>query len=194
MPRLVLSVEEEQRLLAACPNHLKYITIGALDSGMRRGELLHQKCEHIDFTRRLLFVTRSKTAGGKSREIPLTARFFEVLSTLRQEEGVGFLYRGKPIADVKTAWKHALERAGLRHIRFHDLRHSFNTRLIEAGVISDVRMALMGHSSGQRTHAIYTHISIQAKRDAIARLEAWVKKQQQNQQLEGGKDGYKTSV
>ena len=180
----VLSVEEETKLLGAASPHLKQIIIVALDTGMRRGEILNQRWEHVDFPRRLLLVTKSKTADGEGREIPLTERVCEMLSGFRQEEGIVFSYRGSPIKAIKTAWKHALERAGLRHIRFHDLRHCFNSRLVEAGVIQDVRMALMGHSTGQRVHALYTHIELPAKREAIAKLEQWLSTQHQHQ---GGK-------
>src|SRR5262249_31589429 len=67
----------------------------------------------------------------------------------------------------------------VRHVRFHDLRHTFNTRLMEAGVLQEVRMALMGHSPGSKVHATYTHIELPVKRDAIRKLEAWVKDQPQ---------------
>jgi integrase len=73
-PRPIMSVAEEAKLLDAAAPHLRQIVIGALDSGMRRGELLNQRAEHIDLSRRVLLVTHSKTAGGEAREIPLTAR------------------------------------------------------------------------------------------------------------------------
>jgi integrase len=62
-------------------------------------------------------------------------------------------------------------------VRFHDLRHTFNTRLLEAGVLQEVRKALMGHTSGQGVHGVYTHIELPLKRQAIAQLEAWLRTQ-----------------
>ena len=50
--------------------------VAALDTGMRRGEITSQRWEDIDFPRKLLFVTRSKTPEGESREIPLTERLY----------------------------------------------------------------------------------------------------------------------
>jgi integrase len=149
---------------------------------MRRGEILHQCLEDVDLTRKLLAVTRSKTAGGESREIPLTNRLLEILAKNPHEEGIVFTYQGHPLSWIRKGWLGALKRAKLRHFRFHDLRHTFNTRLMEAGVIQDVRMALMGHSGGSRVHAIYTHVELPVKREAIARLETWV--QQQRKELE----------
>jgi integrase len=66
-----MSLEDEARLLQAAAPHLQKIIICALDTGMRRGEILSQRWEDVDFSRWLLYVTRSKTAGGESREIPL---------------------------------------------------------------------------------------------------------------------------
>jgi integrase len=73
-PRFVISVAEEDLLLQSAAPHLAAIIIAALDSGMRRGEILTQRWEHIDFNRQILSVTHSKTPEGEAREIPLTIR------------------------------------------------------------------------------------------------------------------------
>ena len=179
--RIVVSLQEEQQLLIAAPEHIRRLSIAALDTGMRRGELLNQLWEDVDLSRRLLSVTKSKTPEGESREIPLTNRLFELLQQTTRDSDAVFSYKGQPILGIKTAWKRLLKRAGLRHIRFHDLRHTFNTRLMEAGVLQEIRMALMGHSSGARVHSIYTHIELPVKREAIVKLQQWVEKQQQDQ-------------
>ena len=92
-----------------------------------------------------------------------------------------FTFKDHQFRIIKTTWRSTLKRAKLRHIRFHDLRHSFNTRLLDAGVMQEVRMALMGHSSGKSVHSVYTHVELPAKREAIRRLEAWVESQLQQQ-------------
>jgi len=177
--RRVVSVAEEVQLLHAAPAHLYRIVVAALDTGMRRGELLHQQWEDVDLPRGVLAVTRSKTPEGEKREIPLTKRLLSLLSEQPQDSGAVFTYKGQEINGLKRAWKTALRNAQLRHIRFHDLRHSMNTRLMECGVIADVRMALLGHVGGNSVHARYTHVEIGAKRAAIAKLEAWHDEQQQ---------------
>ncbi len=176
--RQVLSVAEEKLLLGAARDHLRTMIIAALDTGMRRGEITSQRWEDIDFSRKLLFVTRSKTPEGEAREIPLTQRLLELLLENRQADGVIIAFRGEPVRIIKRSWKTALKNAGIRHVRFHDLRHTFNTRLMEAGVLQEIRMALMGHSAGSKVHATYTHIELPAKREAIRKLEAWVNRQQ----------------
>ena len=140
---------------------------------MRRGELLAQLWEHVDFDRNLLSVSHSKTAEGEHRPIPLTSRVRAMLAEHRKPSGLIFTYDGQPIRRPKSGWSGALRRAGLPHYRFHDLRHTFNSRLVEAGVIADVRKELMGHSRGGDVHSIYTHIDIPVLREAIHRLDQW---------------------
>jgi integrase len=168
-----MSVAEEIKLLAACSKHLRPIVIAALDTGMRRGELLNQLWEHVDFDRNLISVTHSKTAEGEHRPVPLTSRVRAMLDKLRQPSGLIFTYDGQPIHRPKTGWTGALRRAGLPHFRLHDLRHTFNSRLVEAGVISDIRKELMGHSRGGDVNSIYTHIDLPVLREAIHRLDQW---------------------
>jgi integrase len=168
----VLSLDEETLLLSASAPHLRDITTFALDTGMRRGEILHQTWEDVDFARRLLSVTHSKTPEGEAREIPLTERVLTLLSGMRKDFGLIFTFEGKPIGSLKTGWKAAIRRAGIRYIRFHYLRHTFNTRLLELSVPREVRMSLLGHTFGD-THESYEHVELPMKREAIRKLEAW---------------------
>jgi integrase len=173
--RPVVSLGEEDLLLRAAAPHLRPILIAAFDAGMRRREILTQLMEDVDFPRQLLFVTHSKTPEGEAREIPLTERLFRLLSEMRNAKAHGliFTFENKPIHSVKTAWKAAARRSGIRPCRFHDLRHTFNSRLLEAGVMREVRMTLMGHSLGEDPQATYTHIELPQKREAIRKLELW---------------------
>ena len=113
-PRIMVNLEEEQKLLAAAAPHLRSIIVAALDAGLRRSEILKQRWEHIDLTRRLLYVTTSKTVLGEAREVPLTDRLFALLEKSQQTEGLIFTFKGGPIQRIKTAWKAAIRRAGLR--------------------------------------------------------------------------------
>src|SRR5262249_47416493 len=115
----------------------------------------------------------SKTPEGEAREIPLTARVYNLLFDNRKTEGLIFTFKGKSIHSLKTAWKTALQKSGIRRTRFHYLRHTFNTRLLELGVVREVRMALLGHTFGD-THESYEHVELPMKREAIRKLEAWL--------------------
>ncbi len=180
----VLSFEEEVLLLREAAPHLRRIAIAGVDAGMRRGELLQQRWEDVDFARRLLYVSHSKTPEGEAREIPLTNRLFNLLWETRENEGLIFTYKGRPIHKIKTAWKAAIRRAGIRYIRFHYLRHSFTSRLLELGVAREVRMALLGHTFGD-THESYEHVELPIKREAIRKLDLWFETQE-TKRLAGG--------
>jgi integrase len=174
LKRPVMSIAEEELLLPTLPDYLKRIVITALDTGMRRGEVLKQRWEDIDLSRKVLAATRSKTPQGEGREIPLSTRLSDLLAEDPKAEGPTFTRYGKSLNWIRKGWLGALKRAGLRHFRFHDLRHTFNTRLMEAGVLQEIRMALMGHSVASKTHAVYTHVEMPVKREAIRKLEQWI--------------------
>jgi integrase len=171
--RPVLGVHEEETLLAVASPHLRMAIIAALDTGMRRGEILAQRWEHVDLNRKTLTVSRSKTPEGEGREIPLTKRLLGLLAAVQEKNGLVFTYHGAAVVDLKTTWHTAQKKARLtRRYRFHDLRHCFASRLMEAGVIADIRKALMGHET-RGVHEGYTHVELPAKREAIAKLERW---------------------
>jgi integrase len=175
----VLSVREETLLYEAAPQHLRPIILAALDTGMRRGEILNQRWEDLDFDNRLLHVSHSKTPEGEMREIPLTTRLFNLLLPLRQDRGLVFTFDGEPLKNIKTSWTASLRRAQLRNFRFHDLRHTANTRLMLAGVMQEVRRELIGHSSrhSRDVNDRYTQIELPEKRDAIRKLDLWLSAQ-----------------
>jgi len=196
--RPVMSVREEAILIAHAPVHLQRIIRCALDTGMRRGEILTQLWEDVDFDNHILHVTHSKTPEGESRIVPLTGRLYNLLKSFRKNHGVVFTYtatrpkqtegtdripnsipkvsKEEPIKIVKTTWTASLRRAGLRHFRFHDLRHTANTRLMLAGVMQEVRRELIGHSSqhSRDTNDRYSQIGLAELKDAIAKLETWL--------------------
>ena len=176
----VLALEEEPLLLDAAAPHLKPLIIAAVDTGMRRGELFTQLGEDIDLHRAVLSVTHSKTAGGEQREIPLTTRAVELFANLPRR-GLVFTYRKQKLGKLRRSWMTAVEDSEIRPLLFKHLRHTFNTRLMEAGVIQDVRMSLMGHSQGRprTTNDIYTHVELPMLRQAIQKLEAWMAEQQE---------------
>jgi len=175
--RPVMSVADEQKLLAEAAPHLARIIRFALFTGMRRGEIFHQLWEDIDFDRNVLSVTHSKTPEGEHREIPLSSQVVALLGPERQDSGLVFTYKGEQLHRIKTAWKATIRRAGIPYLRFHDLRHTFNSRLVEVGVIADVRKELMGHSRGGDVHSIYTHVELPLLRTAIDKLDVWYEAQ-----------------
>jgi len=177
----IITIEHEQKLLEVAKPHLRDMIVAALDTGLRRGELFKQQWEDIDLANGVLYVTRSKTAEGEAREIPLTKRLKTLLAEKAEKakktaelttlSGPVFTFQGRQVSGLKRSWQTAQRDAKLPvRYRFHDLRHAFATRLMLAGVIQDVRMALMGHEP-RTVHWGYTHVELVAKREAIRKLE-----------------------
>src|SRR5207249_353709 len=102
--RQVMSIAEEDHLLPEASDHLRDMVVAALDTGMRRGEITAQRWEDIDLSRRVLYVTRSKTPEGEAREIPLTDRMWKMLSKCQRDEGLVFQYRDGPVRIIKRSW------------------------------------------------------------------------------------------
>ena len=140
-------------------DHIRSVVTVALNTGMRRGEILDLQWEHVNFIARTIFIAKSKT--GRTRTIPMNDIVFKELMMLKQDAGTrDFVFSvsktGVNIDSIKTGWRHACEDAGLVNLRFHDTRHTFATRLRANGVHEwDIR-DLVGHTSVRMT-SVYTH-------------------------------------
>jgi len=168
-----LSIEEEKRLIDACPDNLKPIVIVALDTGMRKSEILNLKWQDIDFNREVIIVRNSK--NGESREIPMTNRVKELLTGLsRYGENVFCSKNGASYKSLRSTWEsfhRAVLKAGLNGLRFHDLRHVFATNLRSAGAdLADIKECL-GHKTLAMTNR-YAHVTNKRKKDVIKLLDS----------------------
>jgi len=159
-------------------DHLKPAILLSLNLGVRRGELFSLKWHDIDFNQKNVTITASSAKAGQSRHIPLNPEAFEILHKWKEQPGVKSQYvftgkDGKPFFDLKTAWKNILNKAEIKNFRWHDLRHSFASKLVMENVNLNVIRELLGHSSYQMTLK-YSHLSPGAKVDAVNRLVAAV--------------------
>lgn len=172
-----LSGDEETRLLDALTGpraHLRPLVVIALHTGMRRGELLSLRRHQIDFEKDTLTLTHTKTTKrtGKGRVIPLNSIARAELLSLASELGeLEYVFRRKtsPMKHIKNGFTAACEAAGIRNFRFHDLRHTFGTRLAEAGEPLHRIAELMGHADIKMT-ARYVHAIAAGKHAAVERL------------------------
>jgi integrase len=166
MRERILSVEEEERLLSFLLDHLRLIVITALNTGMRMGEILNLKWENVDLRRRMIAVT--KTKSKKIRHIPINETLLEVFLGINRTSPYVFINpdRGEPWQEVKRSFKTACRKAGIKNLRFHDLRHRFATRLIEKGTDIITIRDLLGHSSVRVTER-YAHSQDKRKVDAV---------------------------
>jgi len=156
-------------------SHLKPLVTLAIYTGMRRGELLKLHRSHVDFGLNVINVKQTKT--GKDRTVPMDVAVRETLVGLCEglsDDDFVFMNRrtGVRLTDVKHGFKSACRDAGVLDLNFHDLRHTFGTRLADAGVDIVKTTELMGHQSILTTRR-YTHATDQGKRAAIAQLASY---------------------
>lgn len=165
----ILTPDEMNTLIEVAENHLKPILIIALNTGMRRGEILGLKWENVNLSKRHIHIEDSKS--GKSRDIPMNSLVIEALSTIHQNsEYVFFNPKTKrPIQDVKKAFKTACKNTNIKGVRFHDLRHTAGTRMVEAGVDLVTIKEILGHSTIQMTMR-YCHPTPENRRKAVEKL------------------------
>lgn len=195
-----VSATEEERLLKACGNSrsrslLPAVTL-ALNTGMRYSEIRHLRWRQIDLVPRRLQVGASKTEAGTGRSIPLNERATAMMQFWaghfpdRQPEhfvfpserygagGNGFqptVYDtdpSQPIKSWKESWESAKRAAQVR-CRFHDLRHTCVTRMLERGVPLAVVASVLGWSTATtvRMARRYGHIGQVAQRQAVEVLD-----------------------
>jgi integrase len=167
-----LSLDEEKRLLEACPAHLGPVVSCALHTGMRMGEILRLEWRDVDLGRNVVIVRDSK--NGQSREIALTRIFGAVLRGLpRRHEKVFLTPGGEPDRSGKgilESFKRAAGKVGIVEMTFHDLRHVHATNLRSAGAdLADIKENL-GHKTLVMTNR-YAHVTNKRRQDVIRLLD-----------------------
>jgi len=165
-----LTEEEEARLLESSSEDTRKIVMFALNTGMRRSEIFNLKWSDIDFANRRILVTKSK--NNEQRIIPMNETVFEILNELRKKANSIFVFPGKngQLKTVKTGFTKAVKRAGIKDFRFHDLRHTFASRLVMAGVDIRTVQQLMGHKDIRMTMR-YSHLSDMHLKEAVRKLD-----------------------
>ena len=195
-PGRALTAEEETRLLGAAKKSrcrsLYPVVMLAINTGMRASEIRGLKWAQVDFLANSLTVGKSKTAAGTGRLIPLNTRAVALLDAWRRlfpgaepehfvfpHEKYGLagndrkqcaheIIPTEPMHRWKVAWESARKAANVC-CRFHDLRHTFISRLAESQASDSTVMALAGHVSRAMMER-YSHIRLEAKRKAVDTL------------------------
>ncbi|MFC1629558.1 tyrosine-type recombinase/integrase [Gemmatimonadota bacterium] len=178
-----LEPSEAQTLLEVCDPSLRPIVLCGLHLGARRGELMSLTWEDVDFDRNEISINSDNSKSGRGRRIPMTLEVrscFEAFRLGGNSEGAVFRQgNGKCWSQFpKYRWKIALDKSGiadskeerLEGFRFHDLRHTAATLMLEAGVELAVISRILGHSSLNITLKHYSHITRPMQQDALTRL------------------------
>lgn len=167
-----LTTAEETRLFSVVDKnfcYLKPILICALQTGMRKGEIFSLRWENINFD--YGFIELLETKSGKARKIPISETLNKVFQELPKISDYVFINdtTGEPFVDIHKSFTTILEKAKIKNFRFHDLRHTVATRLVEKGIDLIVVKEILGHSKIETTMR-YAHAVPQRKLDAIAVL------------------------
>lgn len=172
-----LTIEEQEKMFKLLDNkdfiHLKPIIICALYTGMRKSEILNLKWSQIDFENSYIDILKSKS--GKERKIPLAVKLkSELLNMGKNGEDFVFINpeTKKPYLDIKKSFASLLKKANITNFRFHDLRHTVATRLVESGVDLLIVQELLGHANIQTTMR-YAHPVPERKLKAINKLNEY---------------------
>src|SRR5262245_44663990 len=162
-----LQPDEEARLLDACSKsqnkQLHAIVTVALETGLRKGELLGLTWDRVDFSRGVLRL--EKTKSGRRREVPMRQVVYEVLTKLPGREGNVW-----PGGNIRTAFENAVEVAGLDDFHFHDPRHHFASCFVMRGGSLQALKEILGHRTLAMTLR-YAHLAPDHLRAEITKTE-----------------------
>lgn len=170
----VLTPAEETKLLDAIPPHHRPLVETALRTGMRKNELLRLQWHDVDFENGFIYVRETKNA--EPRKVPLSHNLQSILTVHKLKTGYQpyvflSLYKKPYYVDtivISLMMREACRKAEIRPFRFHDLRHTAATRMLERGAPAAVVAKILGHSNLQ-TIMIYTHPDA-SLRDAVELL------------------------
>lgn len=181
----ILSIDEERRLIASCELYLRNIIITALYTGMRKGEILTLKWDNVDFESGLITIDQTNSKSKKMRRIPINSIIRKLLLEQRLKsagnEYVFFSSIGAPYKrhdSLKRAYSLALNKAGIEGLRFHDLRHTAATRMVELGCSIVAVKEILGHSTLDMTMR-YAHPN-ESLRTALEQLSNYCPKPEFN--------------
>ncbi|OGP62750.1 MAG: hypothetical protein A2170_10055 [Deltaproteobacteria bacterium RBG_13_53_10] len=162
----ILSQEEIGRLLDYTSPRLKPIVIVALNTGLRKGEILHLRWSDIDFDNKFIFLKETKS--NRFRKIPMSGLVLETLRALKRDKEFVFTNprTSRPLSDLQTGFKAACRKAAVGDLRFHDLRHTAATYMVTGGIDLVTVKDILGHATIQMTMR-YAHPTPENKRHAV---------------------------
>ena len=164
--------EEEKLLLASNLSFMHDLVVLLVDTGMRLGEALAITNKDIDFDRNMIVLGSEITKSEKTRSVPMTKRVREMLSPMAGIEDRAPVFNVRKDA-VERAWLKVRKEAGYAEAEgmiLHAFRHTYASRLVQAGVELYTVKELLGHSTFRMTER-YAHLNPAKLQAAVAVLE-----------------------
>ena len=152
-------------------DHLTPAVLLSLNTGLRKGELIALEWTDINLSENLLTVRATAAKSKKSRHVPLNPEAVRVLKRWQRQQPEGRLF---PVKDFKTAWNSLMDASKIALFRWHDLRHTFASNLVMAGVDLNTVRELLGHADLQMTLR-YAHLAPEHKAAAVALISGGAK-------------------
>jgi integrase len=156
---------------------------------MRRGEIVSLTWDKVDLKGRMIRLESSDTKEGLSKKVPISKTLRNILKKLPigLHNDYVFLYRGKPVRDIRDGLMRGCKDTGIPYGRkakngftFHDLRHTAKTFMRKAGVDKNVRAVIFGHSINGDMDARYDHVDEADLLDAIDRTATFLQSVSKN--------------
>lgn len=150
-------------------DYLEPLIVLAMNTGMRKGEMLTLKWEHINMEDRYLTIRSENAKSKNKRTIPLNNTVYEMLSVWHKQNPESILVfekNGSPISTYQYQWETLLKDAGIENFRFHDLRHHFASKLVMKEADLNVVRELLGHADMKMTLR-YAHLAPEHKSAAV---------------------------
>jgi integrase len=160
-----LTDDEVTRLLAACPQKWQGMVRLSLMTGLRQSNVRAMRWDWVDLERATLTIPGEFFKNGKDFAIPLTG---EAVAAIKENIGIHpefvFTHKGEPIAQISSKmWKATLAKAGIEDFRWHDLRHTWASRMAQAGVPTQALQKLGGWQSMAMVNK-YAHHDVESLR------------------------------
>lgn len=164
--------EQAETLLSELPAHQVPMVIFALETGLRKSNVIHLRWTQVDLKRKIAWVNPDEAKAGRGIAVPLSERAVEELEQqLGAHPEFVFTYRGRPVGQTSTkAWRAALARAGISNFRWHDLRHTWASWHRQGGTPQHVLKELGGWAD-DRMVSRYAHLGVDHLAEYVARHE-----------------------
>lgn len=174
-----LTQAEVADLIHELPEHLKSLVIFSLATGLRKSNVTNLQWRDVDLVKRHALIHPDQAKAKKAIPVPLNESAIAVIrKQLGKHQQFVFTYRDKPITQCNTkAWKNALNRAGIRDFRWHDLRHTWASWHVQNGTSLQELQQLGGWVNFEMVlryaHLSSDHLKEAAERISVTNLLQW---------------------